>query len=70
MPVSQATITASWSHLKLDRLNGIDLSRNTGAVAYDYFLSKRTDLYVMLVLDRMTDRDSGKSLVTGIRHRF
>jgi predicted porin len=70
MPVGQATITASWSHLALDRAVGIDLARNTGAVAYDYYLSKRTDLYAMLVLDRMTDKDSGKSLVTGIRHRF
>lgn len=70
VPVGQATVTASWSHLTLDRAVGADLSRNTGAVAYDYFLSKRTDLYAMLVLDRMTDKDSGKSLVVGIRHRF
>ncbi len=50
--------------------NGIDPKRNTVTVGYDYNLSKRTDIYSLLMLDKYTGLASGKSLALGIRHRF
>lgn len=42
----------------------------TATVGYDYFLSKRTDLYVNVMHDRVTDLTSGTSVGLGMRHRF
>jgi predicted porin len=39
-------------------------------VGYDYNLSKRTDLYAMLMSDKITTFESGTSLGLGVRHRF
>jgi predicted porin len=45
-------------------------TRTTGTIGYDYFLSKRTDLYAIAMRDRVTDRTSGNSVGVGMRHRF
>lgn len=52
------------------RLSATDTSRKTFTVGYDYFLSKRTDAYVMAMNDRITNQTKGNSVVAGIRHRF
>ncbi|WP_225782337.1 porin [Xenophilus sp. Marseille-Q4582] len=44
--------------------------RTTATVGYDYFLSKRTDLYANVMHDRATDVHSGTSFGVGVRHRF
>lgn len=44
--------------------------RTTATVGYDYFLSKRTDVYANLMHDRATAVSSGTSYGVGIRHRF
>ena len=52
-------------------VDGYDKSkRTTATVGYDYFLSKRTDLYVNVMHDRVTDLTSGTSVGLGMRHRF
>ncbi|MFT4195300.1 porin [Ottowia sp.] len=50
--------------------SGLDKTRRTIAVGYDYTLSKRTDVYANLMHDRITDYKSGTSYAVGIRHRF
>ena len=45
-------------------------SRVTASVGYDYFLSKRTDLYAVAMRDRVTGLQSGNSFGVGVRHRF
>lgn len=47
-----------------------DGTRTTGTIGYDYYLSKRTDIYAMAMQDRVTDRSSGASYALGMRHRF
>ncbi len=47
-----------------------DGRRTTASVGYDYFLSKRTDLYAVAMRDTMTGQDAGNSIAAGIRHRF
>ncbi|MCL4698135.1 MAG: porin [Burkholderiaceae bacterium] len=44
--------------------------RETLSVGYDYFLSKRTDMYAVLMTDKITTFDRGDTVAVGIRHRF
>lgn len=62
-------VLISYGHTDLDARAG-ERKRKTLTLAYDHFLSKRTDLYVLASLDRSTDLDKGRTLVGGIRHRF
>jgi predicted porin len=50
--------------------SGVDPKRDTLTLGYDYNLSRRTDVYSLLMLDKYTGLASGKSLALGIRHRF
>ncbi|XAH22841.1 porin [Xylophilus sp. GW821-FHT01B05] len=45
-------------------------TRTTGTLGYDYFLSKRTDVYAMVMRDNVTALTGGTSAGVGIRHRF
>lgn len=47
-----------------------NISRKTLTVGYDYNLSKRTDVYAMLMNDKITNQATGNSVGVGIRHRF
>ena len=67
VPLGAGKVLASWAQTKL---SSTDVSRKTFTVGYDYDLSKRTDLYAMLMNDRITHQTSGNSLGLGIRHRF
>lgn len=60
-------VLASWAQTKM---SATDVSRKTFTVGYDYFLSKRTDLYVMAMNDRITHQTTGTSFGVGVRHRF
>lgn len=44
--------------------------RKTFTVGYDYFLSKRTDVYAMAMSDKLSGQANGNSLSLGMRHRF
>jgi predicted porin len=44
--------------------------RDTMTLGYDYNLSKRTDVYAMLMQDKITALTSGTSYGVGVRHRF
>ncbi|MGH8780241.1 porin [Paraburkholderia sp.] len=71
VPLTASTaILAEWARTKhsapLDRSN----VRNTGTVAYDYILSKRTQVYVVYSYDKLTDNPSGSTYGVGIQHTF
>ncbi len=67
VPLGSGKVLASYAQTKLTLA---DISRKTFTVGYDYELSKRTDVYVMLMNDRITSRESGNSFGAGVRHRF
>lgn len=66
-PLGGGKFVAAVAHTKNDVAT---TSRTTSTVGYDYNLSKRTDLYTMLMNDKITNFDSGTSLGFGVRHRF
>ena len=47
-----------------------DVSQKTLALGYDHYLSKSTDLYGVVVLDRADGVASGRTLAGGLRVRF
>jgi predicted porin len=49
---------------------GVNPVRNTVSLGYDYQISRRTDLYGIVMRDQYTGLDNGNSLALGIRHRF
>lgn len=49
---------------------GDSLARQTFSLGYDHALSKRTDLYTVLMNDKITDQKGGTSFGMGIRHSF
>lgn len=67
VPLGAGAIVGSWAKTKL---SGADLDRKTLTVGYDYNLSKRTDVYAMVMNDKITTYNSGTSFGVGIRHRF
>lgn len=67
VPLGGGKVLASYAQTKL---SSVDISRKTFTVGYDYNLSKRTDLYTLLMSDRITAQHSGNSVAAGIRHSF
>ncbi|TFL10104.1 porin [Pusillimonas caeni] len=68
-PLGKGKVMISWANTRRD--TGTDtLKRNTATAGYDYFISKRTDVYLLGMYDKVTGMDEGTSVVAGIRHRF
>jgi predicted porin len=44
--------------------------RDTGAAGYDVFLSRRTDLYLVLQHDRLSTANPARTYALGMRHKF
>jgi len=66
-PLGGGSVLASWAKTDLSVTNR---DRKTFTLGYDYFLSKRTDVYAMYMNDRITNQTTGNSFGVGIRHRF
>lgn len=65
-PVGSGKVLAAWAKTTVAGGN----TRDTMTVGYDYPLSKRTDVYAMLMNDKITSFESGNSLGLGVRHKF
>lgn len=48
----------------------VGANRKAASLGYDYFLSKRTDLYAVYMQDRLSGLANGNNYAAGIRHRF
>lgn len=72
VPVTKSSsLLLAYGHSKLDTT--ATPKRKTASVAYDYFLSKRTDVYVTAMRDKdenAATNQSASSYAVGIRHRF
>ena len=67
VPLGNGKLLADWANT---RLSGGGATRDTVAIGYDYTMSKRTDLYAVLMNDKITNFTSGNSFGVGVRHRF
>jgi len=71
VPVTvMSSVLMSWANTTIYQPKKSDTTRNTAALGYDYFLSKRTDVYCTYLYDKLTANSVGNSYVVGIRHTF
>jgi predicted porin len=70
-PVGPGAVLLGYANTKrTGSLVGTDLKRDTASVGYDYILSKRTDVYSIVMSDKITAASRAASFGIGIRHRF
>lgn len=60
----------AWSRMTEDARGVAEFHRDTGAAGYDYNLSPRTDVYAVLMYDKISNAGKGNTYIAGIRHRF
>lgn len=70
VPVGDGRVLASYARTGFEQDGSADITRSTLALGYDHRLSKRTDVYAVLLADRVTSKDSGTGFALGLRHRF
>ncbi|NUA31405.1 porin [Cupriavidus basilensis] len=69
IPVGNGNVLVSYAYDKTKN-SVADFKRNTAGLAYDYNLSKRTDVYAAYFYDKLSDQSHGDSFGVGMRHRF
>ncbi|HSH90365.1 MAG TPA: porin [Ramlibacter sp.] len=70
IPVGAGTVLLQTAASRQVPVTGLPVKRTTTTVAYDYHFSKRTDLYVVAMHDKLTNNAAGNSVGVGVRHRF
>lgn len=68
VPVGPGTVMASFAYSRDG--GGLDQTRRTWALGYDYPLSKRTDLYAAYMNDKLSSLSTGQTVGAGIRAKF
>lgn len=70
VPIGVGALLASYAYTKSSGAAANDQHRSTGALGYDYPLSKRTDLYTAIKLDHFSSQSTGVTYGAGMRTRF
>jgi predicted porin len=68
VPVGPGTVMASYAYSRDG--GGLDQTRQTAALGYDYPLSKRTDVYAAYMYDHLSNQSSGDTVGVGMRAKF
>lgn len=68
VPLGPGSVMASYAYSR--DAGGLDQTRQTWALGYDYPLSKRTDLYAAYMSDRITGQSTGETFGAGVRAKF
>lgn len=69
-PAGSGLVMLAWASTRKQETGLADLRRHTLALGYDLPLSRRTDVYLVGVRDKVTQLAGGNTLVAGMRHRF
>ena len=68
-PICLGYVIASYGLARAE-LTGSTLIRRTASVGYDYFLSKNTDIYAVLMNEQLTHLSTANTVAAGLRLRF
>lgn len=69
VPIGLGSILASYGNATIE-VGTSETTRKTFSLGYDYYLSKNTDVYAVVMNDKQTNLSSGTSVAVGIRARF
>ncbi|MYN43201.1 porin [Duganella sp. FT109W] len=70
VPAGPGSILLSWAQTRNSGAPVADTRRDTGALGYQYFLSKRTELYAVFQNDKLSSASLGKTYALGMRLKF
>jgi predicted porin len=70
VPSGPGNILLSWAQTRNTAAGLADTRRDTGALGYDYFLSKRTELYAILQTDKLSTANLGETYAVGMRLKY
>jgi predicted porin len=70
LDAGKGKVLLSWARTNNVAAGKADTKRDTGAVGYDYVLSKRTDLYAVIQTDKLSTAETAKTYAVGVRHRY
>lgn len=71
VPISPfSSILIEGARTKSNAPKGVSTTRTTASIAYDYFLSKRTDIYAVYSYDKLSGHGSASTEGVGLRHSF
>jgi predicted porin len=71
LPINPANdIRAEWARTNHTAPRDTGNVRNTGTIAYDYILSKRTYVYALYMYDKQSAKPSGSTFGVGMQHTF
>lgn len=66
VPVGAGKVLLQWGRISPE----VGAKRTTMSLGYDHNLSKRTDVYIMLMTDKISDRSTGNNISMGVQHRL
>lgn len=69
-PAGKGRLMLEAARTKKDQTAAADQTRTTVSFGYGHDLSKRTDLFAVVMTDKLTDTDRGTGYTLGIRHNF
>ncbi len=70
VPFGAGRFIASWARTERSQAGTTNRERTTLAAGYLHSLSKRTDVYAVVMNDRATGLRSGTGYALGMRHHF
>lgn len=68
--VGHSSILAEWARTSRNGGGGPKTSHTTASIGYDYALSKRTDVYVVGMMDKLSTAATADTAALGLRHSF
>ncbi len=69
-PLGKGTAMLAYANTRSESPSAADVKRNTLSVGYDHNLSPRTDVYAVVMADKLTRFERETSFGVGIRHPF
>jgi predicted porin len=71
VPLGAGAVMAQYGNSKIETETVAgDKQSKIGSLGYDYFLSKRTDVYAVLMLEKFTAVSHGSTYAVGLKHTF
>lgn len=70
VPIGAGKLLLSVASTRKSETALADARRTTWSLGYDHDLSRRTDVYAVLMRDKVTGLQGGTTFAVGIRHRF
>ena len=68
-PIGLGFLMASYGYAK-DKVPNSSVLRRTFSIGYDYFLSKATDIYAVVMNERVSALSPANTVAAGVRLRF